>query len=345
MLRPYLNGVHNSGVTSLTTDGWPASALVILANSKITFESDSTNYTVQSDVNSDASGNATITILPGLSSQKADNAAILVPDPRTLTTAMRAGVAAENATLLYFMQFNFVLVKKITSIVDGGAGTILITSAAHGQSNGTQITLYATTNYNAVYTISNVTTNTFKAPATYVADETKGGFSVDKTTYMCTAPHDVPWDSKTWQGIGGNVGFEAITETTDLKGNGITQILSGVEQSIVSAILTYTCHGRYAKTWLAHIDSNGAIMEGPKRIFWGRMNGGFEVDEVREEGKPGTVTIRGRFVNRIGDLQLIRGIQSNEESHQRFFDGDEFFKDVASMMNKKITWGQQSRGG
>lgn len=344
--RPYVNGGSQTG-SSLVTDGWPTSTTNVLwAGDTIQIEGSDTEYTVQSNVSSNGSGQATISISPSLSSSPADDKAVLVPAPRTFTSGMRTQIEAETAAIMYFMQFDFVLAKKITGFTNAGGGKVTVASAGHGLSSG-QVTIYGTnTAYDATWTISDVTADTFNITTSYISNTstTAGGWSADRTTYLSTAPHNMSWDSKTWQGIGGSIGFESITETTDISGHGINQILSGVDQSIVSAILSYTYFGRYARTWLAHINSSGAIVSDPKLVFWGRMNGGFEVTEQREEDRPGTVTIRGRFVDRFGELQLIRGVQSNIESHQRIFSTDTFFRHVHTLMNKKIVWGKASGG-
>jgi len=48
--------------------------------------------------------------------------------------------------------------------------------------------------------------------------------------YLCTAPHDVDWNTHTWEGIGGAIGFEAITEIEDKKAGQVGIKVSGVDQ-------------------------------------------------------------------------------------------------------------------
>lgn len=49
-----------------------------------------------------------------------------------------------------------------------------VTSNAHGLSNGAEVEITGTTNYNGTYTISNVTANTFDIPAFFITDEATG---------------------------------------------------------------------------------------------------------------------------------------------------------------------------
>lgn len=58
----------------------------------------------------------------------------------------------------------------ITAFADGTGGTVLVSSAGHGLSDGDIITIRGTTNYNGVFAVSAVTTDTFKITDTWVND-------------------------------------------------------------------------------------------------------------------------------------------------------------------------------
>jgi hypothetical protein len=118
-------------------------------------------------------------------------------------------------------------------------------------------------------------------------------------------------------------------------------VLSGVDRSIVSAILTYDAVGRHVKIWRGHIGTDGNIISDPRLLFWGLMNGGFECEEEQDGERPGTVTVRGRMVNRLGDLNVVRGVQTNPASHQLIFEDDKFFSHVHALMTRTIVWGKQ----
>ena len=162
--------------------------------------------------------------------------------------------------------------------------------------------------------------------------------------YYTTAPHNVSWNSQTWVGIGGALGFEAVVETGDLKGNGTDMILSGVNQVIISILLSENYIGRDIEIWHGHINSSGTIVSDPVNIFLGGMNGGFTIRESFEPSAPGTVTIKGRMQDRIASLSRVRGIQANKHSHQKVFPDDEFFSHVAKTVGKKLIWGKQKSG-
>lgn len=337
MSRPYLNGTHNSGVTSLATDGWPASTSNVLwSGDKILFAGDGTEYVVQASVNSNGSGQATVSISPGLANQKADDSPIMVPRSRAFASAMRSAVAAETGDIFHLMQFNFATIKDITGFADAGGGQITVSCASHGLSNGDSITIYGTSGYNGTYTVSNVAADTFRVTKAYVAGDSTGYLDIPNITYLATAFHNLSWDSKTWIALGGNLSYDVIREGSDLSGYGITLFLSGVDQTAISLILGKKYIGRDCKVWFAHMGSDGQIVADPKLMFWGKMNGGFEIRERRDDQGPGTVDVIGRMMDRFGELTLVRGIQCNVESHQRIFPGDEFFNQVPSLQTKTV---------
>jgi len=69
--------------------------------------------------------------------------------------------------------------KTVTNIANASDGQLTVTSNSHNLSNGDIIELPDSVNYAGRYTVTNVTTNTFKIAATYVAEET-----VSQTLYV-----------------------------------------------------------------------------------------------------------------------------------------------------------------
>lgn len=81
---PVVNGANQTG-NELVTDGWTTSTTGILkAGDYIQLGTGSTSrlYKVLDDVNSDGSGNATLTIYPDLRTSPADNETITVNSPK-----------------------------------------------------------------------------------------------------------------------------------------------------------------------------------------------------------------------------------------------------------------------
>ena len=71
-----VNGAHTAGDTTIVTDGWDASETCLKAGDFLKFANHSKVYMAVSDVTSDGSGNATITIQPALKADLLDNESI-----------------------------------------------------------------------------------------------------------------------------------------------------------------------------------------------------------------------------------------------------------------------------
>lgn len=257
-----------------------------------------------------------------------------------LTAGMQTAIAAENSSILHFLEFHFATIKDITGFADAGGGNTTVSCASHGMSNGDTCTIYGTSNFNGEYTVSNVASGTFRIVKAYAAGDDSGYLDILNIVRLCTAPHDMSWDSKTWSGVGGNIGFEAIQEGSDLSSFQTNVVLSGVDQTVIAIILSKKYIGRECIVWRGHIGSDGLIVADPVLLFWGEMNGGFKIRHMKNEGKPGTVEVVGTMTDQLGSLEVVNGVQTNVESHQRIAPGDEFMRNVPSLMMKNVIWGE-----
>ena len=161
------------------------------------------------------------------------------------------------------------------------------------------------------------------------------------TVYLTTAPHDVVWDAHTWEGIGGALGFEPIEEGSTSSGGGTTLKISGVDQTILSALLSQHTRGRTVTIYLAHLDSDYAIVSDPLEVFEGYLNQGYTVREQRGDRDGGTCVISIPVVSGMAALRRVNGFRTNLTSHQAVHDGDTFFQHVPAIASAKIgpPWG------
>lgn len=257
-----------------------------------------------------------------------------------LTAGMQTAIAAENSSIIHFLEFHFATIKDITGFADTGGGQTTVTCAGHGITNLDSVTIYGTSNFNGTYVAVVTSSDTFRITKAYAAGDDSGYLDITNITRLCTAPHDISWDSKTWSGIGGNIGFEAVQEGSDLSSFQTNIILSGVDQTVIAIILSKKYIGRECIIWRGHIGSDGLIIADPILLFWGEMNGGFKIRQRKNEGKPGTVEIIGTMTDQLGSLEVVNGVQTNVESHQRIAPGDEFMRNVPSLMTKNVLWGE-----
>ena len=96
--------------------------------------------------------------------------------------------------------------KAITVYASGGAGVTTVTSTGHGRTNGDEVIITGTTNYNGTYTITGATTNTFNIAKSFVSDDATG-------TYTAGTPFE----------------FEMVMAFVDAKKPGILKMFRGVD--------------------------------------------------------------------------------------------------------------------
>lgn len=176
----------------------------------------------------------------------------------------------------------------------------------------------------------------------WIKTNASGQATIKVTPTISPSPaNDTPL-LRTWTGFGGNLYFEQVDETSDLKANRTTIVLSGVDQSIISILLSQHYVGRYAKTYRAHFNGGQVISE-PLFLYWGYMNGGFQVKETRGEDVEDaekTVEITADIQDEISVLDVARGIQTNPSSLQSYFPDDGGFDGIADLVEATVVWGK-----
>ena len=354
-MRPSLNGNHDINATTINIKNLPVSRKVLYMGDKFRINDVSTEYTIiTSDITSNSSGEASILIAsPGIIAAYVSTTPVQVPNTRYLTDEKRTAISSETGNLIYFIKFQFDDIYRISDISSSPGSKSKITSSSHGLLNGATITIDTPFYYEGVYTIEYVDTNNFIVDKMYDSTESKtGSFDVDSSIYLTTAPTDILWDSRTWIGIGGLLIFDAVTETSDLKGNNTNFKLSGVDPTVLTLILSKASIGRDITMWSGHINSDGTILCDNSRdiIMRNQMVRGFEIEHViSRDDSAETVTISGSAEDSSVVIDRVVGIQTNPKSYNRFYPNDKFFDEIPSLIGKQIKFGkldvQGGKGG
>ena len=88
------------------------------------------------------------------------------------------------------------------------------------------------------------------------------------TEYVCSAGFDVPWNGDTYRGIGTLGGVSALHEGTDVKADGMSLTLSGIDPAIMAECLADIQPLAPAMLWLGLM--NGVQLQGsPYRYYAG----------------------------------------------------------------------------
>ena len=154
--------------------------------------------------------------------------------------------------------------------------------------------------------------------------------------YMTDAWTTIVWDGKTYLALGNFIGFSDIEESSDLQVAGITVQLSGVNQTMISAVLAENYIDRQVIIRKGFFDANMAVIADPVIIFDGRMDS----PVIEENPDEGTCTVGITATNAWVDFERKSGRHTNHEEQQIFFPGDLGFQ-YSSEVVTDIVWGRK----
>ena len=154
--------------------------------------------------------------------------------------------------------------------------------------------------------------------------------------YITDAWRDISWGGNTYTALGHLLGFSNIEETADLNVSSITAQLSGVDQSLISAVLGERYIDRVLRIYKAFLNDNMAVIANPILLFEGRM----DAPVIEENPDDGTCTVSVQANNIWVDFERTSGRHTNHEEQQHYFPGDKGFEYV-SELTKEIIWGRK----
>ncbi|HRQ68528.1 MAG TPA: hypothetical protein P5031_08195 [Candidatus Syntrophosphaera sp.] len=155
--------------------------------------------------------------------------------------------------------------------------------------------------------------------------------------YITDAWTSVTWNGHTYTALGHFMAFTDIEETAEVQVNALTLSLSGVDQSYISAFLSYYYIDRPVKIYKAFLDSTTmAVIADPILIFDGRM----DEPGIEEHPEDGSCVVTVSATNIWVDFERKSGRHTNNEEQQVFFPGDLGFQ-YASEIVTDIIWGRK----
>jgi hypothetical protein len=149
----------------------------------------------------------------------------------------------------------------------------------------------------------------------------------------------VSWGGDTYLGLGTMGTISTVSETTDVKANGLVFQLCGIDPTLISTVLSDNYHGRACKLWLGALSPSETIVADPYLIFSGRMDG-LEIDDGVS-----TSTIRVSAESVLVDLLRNRERRYTNEDQHIDFPSDEGMAFMPTAQSTPFQWGGQNAGG
>ena len=168
-----------------------------------------------------------------------------------------------------------------------------------------------------------------KSPAIFYEGEFASG-----TVYLWSGLGTISWNGQTWTGVGTLVSISQVQETSEIRADGIVCILSGIDESIRSLVLSEVRQGKPGIIYIGFIDDSGAVVADPANAFDGRL----DVATMQDGGD--AIAISLSYETRLRDLERLREFRYTNESQKLIFSDDVGFEYVPSLQDWNGTWGR-----
>lgn len=154
------------------------------------------------------------------------------------------------------------------------------------------------------------------------------------TTYATDAWRTMVWNGNTYPALGKFLDYDGIEEASDLTISQCRVQLSGVDQSLIAAILQHEYIDRRMVIRKAFLSGASAVIVDPLPIFDGRVDS----PEIEEDPASGKCLVTLAASSHWIDFERTPGRHTNHEEQQIWFPGDLGFEYV-SQLNREIKWG------
>ena len=143
-------------------------------------------------------------------------------------------------------------------------------------------------------------------------------------------------DSVDYVGAGTLLQITQIAESAELSANGITVLLSGVTDPLISKARDEDYQGRELKVLLGAMDASNGVVSDPVIVFSGFMD-----TMVLNDGGD-TATIAVTVENRLIEFERSRVRRYTAEDQKIDYPNDKGLEFVAEIAEKEIVWGRSN---
>lgn len=156
----------------------------------------------------------------------------------------------------------------------------------------------------------------------------------DGIVRLWTGYGSITIDSNTFLAGGDILSVSSVSENAEVQANGVTITLSGLSTSLVASALTTAYQGRDLNVYVGVLDSAGAVMADPIKVFAGKM----DVMTVEDDGATANITITAE--SKLIDLERSRQRRYTSEDQKIDFPNDKGLDFIASLQDKSVVWGR-----
>ena len=149
---------------------------------------------------------------------------------------------------------------------------------------------------------------------------------------------DIIIDSVTYTGAGELLGLSNIEEGTELKSNGVSVVVSGMDSTILSYALDENYQNRPITIFMGYIMGGSNESAGTLTLFKGRMT------TLSISDLPTGASINIDAENRLIDLNRPSHYRYTKESQNYLYPNDVGLNRISLLQDKEIVWGKSSRG-
>lgn len=147
---------------------------------------------------------------------------------------------------------------------------------------------------------------------------------------------DITIESETYTGAGSLLTISDVIEGREVKSEGISIALSGMDSTVLSYALTENYQNRPITIFLGFLMGGSNEVAGTIILFKGRM-----VNLTVGDDPNGSI-INIDAENRLVDLDRPSNLRYTAESQQFLFAGDTGFNRMQQLQDKQINWGQET---
>lgn len=142
----------------------------------------------------------------------------------------------------------------------------------------------------------------------------------------------ISWNSQSWVGAGNLLGISDITETADLRAEGITLSLSGLSSTTIAIALAQARLGLAGSVWFGVMTAAGAVIADPYLAFKGKL----DVPTIEDNGD--TCVISVSYEHQLVDLERPRIRRFTHEDQQIDHPGDLGFEYMSGLQEQVLEW-------